>query len=224
MIFVFAACSSGVSQWSRCRIVPSHFRAFVNGRFALPAGPAPAEVGRVHPGGFHRLQQALSRADGDGLAAGRQFHRKGQAGAGSDEFFRMQRLFRPAHAFGGRQHPSNHSLRTADVKMRTNRLILQDLLQVYRLLQLVEIAVDLGRMRLGQAVHIGSQGLRSRRIMQLELAAQMAELADLRQERRDPDPARDHQVLLGPVVQREQVDRVGERHLHARRDMPVHEQ
>jgi hypothetical protein len=60
--------------------------------------------------------------------------------------------------------------------------------------------------------------------VQLELAAEMRKLSDLRQERRDPDAPRDHQVFPGPVVQRKQVHRVGQRQLHARRHMPVHEQ
>jgi len=57
--------------------------------------------------------------------------------------------------------------------------------------------------------------------MQLEPPLQARQLRYLRKERRDPDAARDHQGFPRPHIQPEQVDRVGNHHLHPRHHMAV---
>ena len=131
-------------------------------------------------------------ADGNDLAGPGQRHLEGLPRLRREEFLVVDRLCGPALRLGGPADPVDHPLRPADIEMCAERLPIEKIDKVDDLLVVVVVDVDVAAMLVRQLIHVRAERRAPHGVMQLEVAVHRADLLDLRQKRRDPDPARDH--------------------------------
>jgi hypothetical protein len=169
--------------------------------FALSAGTAPAQIGRIHARAFHRFEQAFILAHLDHFVGHGQFDFKRFARLRRKEFLVMHSLIRPAEFFRRRAHPIDHALGAANIDMCADGLTVEQGLKRNRLILIVVVDVRLIGMLGGQLIYIRSKRLVAAGIVQFPSAAQTFTLLDLGQKGRDADAARKEQMFLGTQIQ-----------------------
>ncbi|VTZ62689.1 hypothetical protein EMEDMD4_440003 [Sinorhizobium medicae] len=192
--------------------------------FALPAGTAATEKGRIDAGRLNRLQHALMMTDMDGLAGARQLDRKGLAGLGGQKALGMQVLLRPARLQPGLEYAVDQARGTADIEMRAERLAVEQAGD--RNAIVFGIAIDLHPMPSvvgDEVLAICAAVARPNGIMQFELGTLAGKLLHHGDEGRDPDAAGNQQMFAAAPIRLEQIDRMGDPHLVAFAHLLVHE-
>ena len=105
---------------------------------------------------------------------------------------------------------------TTDIEMRAERLVGEDLVDGNE--QLFRVAIDLDAVRavaLLQVLPVGAVAAGADRIVQLEVLTLALHLVHHGDEGRDADAAGHHDVLPGPLVDGEEIDRLAEDELVA---------
>src|SRR3974390_1967797 len=130
----------------------------------------------------------------------------------------MEILVRPPSAARCVEHPVDHRRRTADIKMRAERLMVEKLRHWQTLGGI--IAIKRNASAVGRAKLAGKRGTRAvaDTIVELEGAILGSKLLRHGDDWRNADAAGDEEMLAPAPVDRKEVDRSADREISARLD------
>src|SRR5262245_35540865 len=120
----------------------------------------------------------------------------------------MNILIRPAGSMGRRKSKLDHSRRSANVKMRSQRLLVDQFRQRYLLPGVVTIDVNARTIFRLQVAGIGAALGAAHAVMKLEWQALPVKLFGHGDDGRDTDSARQQNVPAAPLVDRKKIDRM----------------
>ena len=103
--------------------------------------------------------------------------------------------------------------------MRAEGLTGQESIKVDLIALIVKINMDAVAIERFQLIDISAKLAVTHRVMQLKFSAQRGQLRHLRDERRDADTTRNHQMFFGALIEREQIDRIADFHRHTGLDL-----
>ena len=176
-------------------------------RDALPAYPAPAQVGHLDTGRLQRFEQAVVARHLQTLATARQLDGEGLARLGCGEGLPVQAPVRPAVGASQSLEFIEQALRAADVKVTAKRLAGEQAGAVQALAGSGVVAMKALAQAFAQLVGVGVGQAAAVGVMQFERSALRLKLSQIGHEWRDADAPGHQDVMTGLRVQGEQIAR-----------------